>query len=76
VLAQKRRRDRSELEAELRSAGPECPCDSIWLVKAGSRVARELGFKFRPKRSEQWALKSVGGLARYLAARAGERDAA
>jgi acyl carrier protein len=76
VLAHKRRRDRAQLEAEMRAAGPECPYDSIWLVKAGSRVARELGFQLRPKASEAWAFKSVGALARYLAARARDQEAA
>jgi hypothetical protein len=76
VLAEKRRRDRSELEAELLAAGPECPCDSIWLVKAGTRVARELGFRLRPQASESWAFKSVDALARYLSARAAAEGAA
>jgi acyl carrier protein len=76
VLAEKRQRDRTELETEARAAGPECPYDSIWLVKAGARVARELGFRLRPKASEAWAFKSVGALARYLAARASHGEAA
>lgn len=76
VLAEKRRRDRAELEAELRAAGSECPYDSIWLVKAGSRVARELGIKLRPKASEAWAFKSISALAQYLAASAAQKNAA
>jgi acyl carrier protein len=76
VLAEKRRRDRAELEAELRAAGPECPSDSIWLVKAGVRVARELGFRLRPTAGEKWAFKSVDALARYLATRAAEQEVA
>jgi len=70
VLVEKRHRDRAELEAELRAAGPECPFDSIWLVKSGARVARELGFRLRPAASEKWAFKSVDALAHYLATRA------
>ncbi len=76
VLAQKRHVDRAELEAQLRAAGPECPCDSIWLVKAGARVARELGFALRPAVAEKWAFKSVDALARYLASRAAEQEVA
>lgn len=76
VLAEKRGQDRDELEAELRAAGPECPYDSIWLVKAGARVARELGFRLRPPASARMAFKSVGALAGYLSARAAEQAAA
>jgi acyl carrier protein len=76
VLAEKRRRDRAQLEEELRAAGPECPCDSIWLVKAGARVARELGFRLKPAAADAWAFRSVEALARYLSARAEEQKAA
>jgi acyl carrier protein len=76
VLAEKRGRDRGELEAELLAGGVECAYDSIWLVKAGARVARELGFRLRPPASERRAFKSVGALAAYLSARAAEREAA
>jgi len=66
VLAAKRRCDAGELEAELRAAGPECPCDSQWLVKAGVGAARALGVRLRPRASDASAFKSVEALTTYL----------
>jgi hypothetical protein len=66
VLAAKRRCDPGELEAELRAAGPECPCDSQWLVKAGVSAARTLGVRLRPRAADAWAFKSVEALTTYL----------
>jgi hypothetical protein len=66
ALAAKRRRDPAELEAELRAAGAECPCDSQWMVKAGVRAARDLGVRFKPSAKDKWAFKSVEALTDYL----------
>jgi len=66
VLAAKRRCDPGELQAELRAAGPECPCDSQWLVKAGVGAARALGVRLRPRASDASAFKSVEALTTYL----------
>lgn len=76
ALAEKRRRDPGELEAEMRAAGPECPYDSIWLVKAGVRAARQLGVRLKPRKSEAAAFKSVESLTTYLHQKASERKAA
>lgn len=76
ALAEKRRRDVSELETELRAAGAECPYDSIWLVKAGVRTARQLGFRLKPAKSEAAIFKSVEALTSYLHRKAQEQEAA
>jgi hypothetical protein len=72
VLAQLRRRDADELDAEL-AAGARC--DSVWLVKAGVRAARELGYRLRPDSGDAKHFKTVETLAVYLDARRPE-DAA
>lgn len=66
ALAAKRRCDPGELESELRAAGPECPCDSQWLVKAGVGAARALGVRLRPSAADAWAFRSVEALTTYL----------
>ena len=76
VLATKRRRSVRELEAELRAAGPECPCDSIWLVKAGVGAAKALGLPLKLRASDTWAFKSVESLTSYLHGLLDELDAA
>lgn len=76
ALAEKKRRDPQELEAEMLAAGPECPFDSIWLVKAGVRAARRMGFKLKPRKADAPAFKSVDALARHLQRLAQEREAA
>ena len=76
ALAEKRRRDVGELEAELRAAGSECPYDSIWLVKAGVHAARQLGFRLKPGKSEAAIFKSVEALTTYLHRKAQDQEAA
>ena len=76
VLAAKKRCDPGELEAELRAAGPECPCDSQWLVKAGVGAARKLGLRLRPRAADAWAFKSVEALTTHLHRLLELRDAA
>ena len=66
ALATKRRQDVAELETELLAAGPECPCDSQWLVKAGVAAAKSLGVRMRVGTGDAWAFKSVETLTRYL----------
>ncbi|MGO9956190.1 MAG: hypothetical protein ACLP50_09470 [Solirubrobacteraceae bacterium] len=66
VLAAKKRCDPGELEAELRAGGPECPCDSQWLVKAGVGAARALGVRLRPSARDASAFRSVEALTTYL----------
>lgn len=66
-LARSKRRDRAELEQELRAAGDECPFDSIYLVRAAVRVARSNGIRLDPKPSIAQAFKSVEGVAALLA---------
>lgn len=76
TLAAKRRRDPAELEAEMRAAGEECPCDSQWLVKAGVGAAKALGVEFKPRPTDAWAFKSIDTLATYVHSRLGEAEAA
>lgn len=76
ALAEKRRRDVGKLEAELRAAGSECPYDSIWLVKAGVRTARQLGFRLKPEKSEAAIFKSVEALTTYLHNKVQDQEAA
>jgi hypothetical protein len=66
ALATKRRRDVAELESELLAAGPECPCDSQWLVKAGVAAAKSLGVRLHLRAADAWAFKSVETLSTYL----------
>jgi acyl carrier protein len=67
ILARRRRRDVDELAAELAAAGGRC--DSVWLVKAGVKAARELGFKLRPSRGDAKHFKTIDTLAAYIEAR-------
>lgn len=76
VLAAKKRCDPGELEGELLAAGPECPCDSQWLVKAGVGAARALGVRLRPRASDAWAFRSVEALTTHLQRLLEQRDAA
>lgn len=76
ALAEKKRRSPADLETELRAAGEECPYDSIWLVKAGVRAAKNMGVKFTPRASDACAFKSVEALTTYLCERASQEDAA
>ena len=69
ALAEKRRRDPAELEKELLEGGPECPCDSQWLVKAGVSVAKSLGVGFKPRAQDSWAFASIETMAKYLLAK-------
>lgn len=71
VLATLRRRDAQELDAAL-AAGEKC--DSVWLVKAGVRTARLLGFRLRPKSGDAKHFKSVETLAAYLDARKSQEN--
>jgi acyl carrier protein len=66
VLAALRQRDPDELASEL-AAGAKC--DSVWLVKAGVRAARHLGFRLRPSAGDAKHFKTVETLADYLEAR-------
>ena len=66
ALAELRKRDPDEIEATARSAGEECPYDSVWLVKAGVRAARRLGVKLKPKAGDAHAFKSINALAAYI----------
>jgi hypothetical protein len=66
ALATKRRRDVVELESELLAAGPECPCDSQWLVKTGVAASKSLGVRLRVRAADAWAFKSVETLTTYL----------
>jgi acyl carrier protein len=72
VLAKLRRRDADELDAEL-AAGAKC--DSVWLVKAGVRAARQLGFRLRPAAGDAKHFKTVETLAAYLDARKTQEEA-
>ncbi len=72
VLATMRRRDRDEFAAEIDAGGK---CDSVWLVKAGVRVARLLGFKLKPGKHDAKHFKSVDTLAVYLNKRRNEENA-
>jgi hypothetical protein len=76
ALATKRRRDAAELESELLAAGPECPCDSQWLVKAGVAAAKSLGIRLRVRAADAWAFKSVDTLTTYLDGLADKEHAA
>jgi acyl carrier protein len=66
VLAKMRRCDADELDAELAGGAK---CDSVWLVKAGVRAARQLGFRLRPAAGDAKHFKTVESLAAYLDAR-------
>lgn len=66
ALAKSKRRDRVELEAELRKAGPECPFDSIYLLTVAIRVAGAHGIKLTPSRAIEKSFKSVEGVASLL----------
>jgi hypothetical protein len=68
ALAEKKRRPPEELEKEMLAAGSECPYDSVWLVKAGVRAARRMGFTLKPKASDKGAFKSIAALTDYLCA--------
>ncbi len=72
----KKRRDAAELETELRAAGPECPCDSQWLVKAGVGAAKALGIRLQLRAADAWAFKSVEALTTYLHALVEDKGAA
>jgi hypothetical protein len=72
VLAHLRRRDADELDVELAAGGE---CDSVWLVKAGVRGARALGFQLRPAAGDAKHFKSVETLAAYLDARRAQEQA-
>lgn len=71
ILAQLRRRDPDELAAELAAGGK---CDSVWLVKAGVKAARALGFRLKPGKNDAKHFKSVATLAAYLDARRSRED--
>jgi hypothetical protein len=66
ALATSKRRDRGELEAELRQAGPECPFDSIYMVRVAIRVARKHGITLKPSKAIEKSFKSVEGVASLL----------
>lgn len=66
TIAQLRKRDPDELAAELAAGGR---CDSVWLVKAGVKVARTLGFRLKPGAQDAQHFKTVDSLAVYLDAR-------
>jgi hypothetical protein len=76
ALAEMRRREPVQIEAEARAAGPECPYDSVWLVKAGVRAARRLGFKLKPRKADAHAFKSIDALAAHLHHLGESKDAA
>ena len=68
ALATAKRRDRSELEQDLRAAGAECPFDSIYLLRVAIRVGRAHGITFKPSKAIEKSFKSVQGVAELLAA--------
>jgi hypothetical protein len=76
TLARAKRRDRTELERELLAAGPECPFDSIYLVRIAVRTARRNGIDLKPTREIAKAFKSVDGVATLLTRLANEQAAA
>jgi acyl carrier protein len=76
TLAQMKRRDATELERELKQAGPECPFDSIYLARVAVKVARQLGFKIKPSAKIAPSFKSVEALTTLLEALATKRPAA
>ncbi|MGA2163950.1 MAG: hypothetical protein ABSH36_05725 [Solirubrobacteraceae bacterium] len=76
ALAEMRRRDPVDIETEALVAGAECPYDSVWLVKAGVRAARRLGFKLKPTKSDAHAFKSIESLASHLYGLARNQNAA
>jgi hypothetical protein len=66
ALAEKTGKDLPALTAELAAAGAEYPYDSVWLVSAGARAAKQMGVKLRHVRRHAKAFKSVDALAAYL----------
>lgn len=76
ALGEMRRRTPAQIESEARAAGQECPYDSVWLVKAGVRAARRLGFKLKPRKADAHAFKSIDALAGHLHYLADAKDAA
>lgn len=66
ALATAKRRPRDELEAALRQAGPECPFDSIFLVRVAIRVARAHGITLKPSKVIEKSFKSVEGVTALL----------
>jgi hypothetical protein len=66
ALAAAKRRDADELEAEMLLAGPECPFDSIYLVRVGVRIARDLGISLAPSPRIADRFKSIDALAGLL----------
>jgi len=76
ALARAKRRNQAELERELMAAGPECTFDSIHLVRAAVRVAREHGIVLKPTPAIAPSFKSVEGVATLLSSLARGQDAA
>lgn len=76
ALAVGKRRNRTALEAELRQAGPECPFDSIYLLRVAIRVARGHGITLKPSREIERSFKSVEGVATLLSALDESQEAA
>jgi hypothetical protein len=76
TLAQMKRRDPTELERELKQAGPECPFDSIYLARVAVKVARRLGFKIKPSAKIAQSFKSVDALTTLLDSLASKKSAA
>jgi acyl carrier protein len=76
TLAQMKRRDSTEMERELRQAGPECPFDSIYLARVAVKVARRLGVKIKPSAKIAQSFKSVDALTTLLDSLAAKRTAA
>jgi hypothetical protein len=70
------RRPTSVVAAELAAAGPELPCGSQRLVRAGVKVARELGLDLKPSREIARHFKSVDGVAKLLVSLEQEEAAA
>lgn len=76
AVAAAMRRPADEVAVELAAAGPELPCGSQRLVRAGVKVARELGLELKPSRSIAPSFKSVEGVAKLLSALAEQGAAA
>lgn len=66
ALARAKRREVEELERELQLSGEECPFDSIYLVRVGVRVARQLGVQIVPSKAIARHFKSIEGVTSLL----------